>query len=535
MTYKIKVKRGGFLLGVILIILFCINLVSASYLNVCSSGCDYTTIQSAINNASDGDTINVSAEVYTEALIINRSVILQGAGSSFTTITGQQTISVSNVTVDGFTFSGTVIINDVTNAINGGTLSNNTFTGTSYGIRIGYGVGLGVSNIIIRNNQIVANTNKGILFYDAGDYLAQRVSYITVDKNVIANNSGSGISTYGTGYNTITNNNVSDNKGNGISIKYDNEDIVRGNIVRNNSAMGINIHQVTNSTIENNTVFNHINNEVVTTFWGGSIIAGKGSAIYIHEFSQGNIIRFNELRDNKNGILVSREGSSNNPLNNSINENKITGNSIYAILNALANPSSSVNALNNWWGTVDEETLQSNISDNVSFVPYYLNEGMTILGGEIVTLIAPITSQRLSYPATFVLRANTNWDALNCIFYYKTTSGWTAIETSTGVYNFTYNWNLPCYNLVFDVKAICDGIESNTAYNVIINTQRICCPQNDNGICGIMEGAGAGTGLVIANITPPLSKFMVVIVIVGIIGVFAVAVGNKIREMIENK
>jgi nitrous oxidase accessory protein len=703
-----------------------------NYLNVCPSGCDFTTIQSAINRAFIGDIVNVSDGSYTEGLIINKSITLQGAGSSSsTTVIGQQTISVSNVTIDGFIFSGTVIINDATNVINGGILSNNTFTGTSYGIRIGYGgAGLGVSNIIIRNNQIIANTNKGILFYDAGDYSAQRVSYITVDKNVIANNSGSGISTYGTGHNTITNNNVSDNKGNGISIKYDNEDIVRGNIVRNNSAMGINMHQVTNSTIENNTVFNHINPEVVTTFWGGSIIAGKGSGIYIHEFSQGNIIRFNEVRDNKNGILVSREGSSNNPFNNSINENKITGNSVYAILNALANPSAPTNATRNWWGIVATAIIQSNISDNVSFLPYYLNEEMTILsdgkanivdvaitpspaykfdtlncsaiyldiegykgnisvswyngtipyltttiyniadgqmfsdlltaqiqrkgeiwnctinatdtseviglpnsttisisnsiplmnslefqpisifsttsincsanatdndgdllginftiylngayylssvanttdgqailiispkptgtniscssfatdyqdissilsissvvGNEIVDLTNPVSSETLTYKQSIVVSANTNFLASECIFYYYDGDEWIEIGRHSNLgYNFSADWTIPCVKKIMSAKAICDGIESPIATNILIDRQReICCARGEI-LCQTFEGTGAGIGLLFQYFEISVPALILMIVFVLGVGTIITAIILKIRE-----
>jgi parallel beta-helix repeat protein len=449
----------------------------------------FTTIQEGINAVASDGNVDVSAGSYTEGLIINKSITLQGEGSSSTTVTGQQTISASNVTIDGFTFSGTVIISDANNAINSGTLSNNTFTGTSYGIRIGYGAsGFGISNIIVRNNQIIANTNKGILFYDAGDYSAQRVSYITVDKNVIANNSGTGISTYGTGYNTITNNNVSDNKGNGISIKYDNEDIVRGNIVRNNSAMGINIHQVTNSTIENNTVFDHINNEVVTTFWGGSIVAGKGSAIYIHEFSQGNIIRFNDLRDNKNGILISREGSSNNPFNNSINENKITGSSIYAILNALANPSAPENATRNWWGSSAFAIVQSNISANISFLPYYLDEEMTILSKDKINILDIAITPSPAYTT----------DTLNCSAIYSGIDGDTGSATiywlnGTDLYSSTTKTGIASGSLVSDILVA--GIHRGEAWNCTINATD-----------GILDSLPNSTTITISNTAPAVQQ-----------------------------
>lgn len=359
----------------LLMLVFCFLLVpsvQSATLTVCGSGCNSTTIQGAIDLAGSGDTVSVEAGSYVEALIINTSMILHGAGSESVTVTGQQKIRVSDVIFEGFTVVGTVIVDDFVNSISGGMIFNNTITGNSYGIRVGFTAGHGVNNISIIGNQIVANTNKGILFYDAGDYLAQHVSNISVIGNVIANNSGSGISTYGTGHNIIVNNTVTGNNGNGISIKYDDGDIVADNVIINNSAMGINVHQVTDSVIENNTVSNHVSTAVVTTFWGTVIVAGKGSAIYIHEVSEGNIIQFNDFVDNKIGVLVSNEGNNTGPSDNHINFNVVVNNTEYVFINALVNVSSSVDATDNWWGSATPNS--SKFSGNVTYVPFCLDE-----------------------------------------------------------------------------------------------------------------------------------------------------------------
>ena len=55
---------------------------SAETITVCGSGCDYTSINAAIEAASDGDVIQLSAETYTEGAEINtlgKAVTLRGA------------------------------------------------------------------------------------------------------------------------------------------------------------------------------------------------------------------------------------------------------------------------------------------------------------------------------------------------------------------------------------------------------------------------------------------------------------------------
>lgn len=50
-------------------------------------GSRFTTIQDAINSASNGDVISIPAGTYTESVLVNKEVTLEGAGASSTTIT----------------------------------------------------------------------------------------------------------------------------------------------------------------------------------------------------------------------------------------------------------------------------------------------------------------------------------------------------------------------------------------------------------------------------------------------------------------
>jgi hypothetical protein len=160
----------------------------------------------------------------------------------------------------------------------------------------------------------------------------------------------------------------------------------------------------------------------------------------------------------------------------------------------------------------------------------------SVVVNAIVNLENPTSSQVFSYPQILMVEANTNFVAQNCTFAVKRGNVWEAIGTNTTIgTNFTIDWTLPCDNNYLDVIAVCQEIDSNTASNIKINTQRICCPANDNGICGIMDSTGAGLGLVIANITPPVSQLMVLIVIVALVGIIGTAVALRIREYLANR
>ena len=68
-----------------------------------TDGC-YGSVQSAVDAAGNGDTINVSTGTYSEGVIISKALTLQAIGTPI--IHGCFSISSDNVTVNGFSFDG---------------------------------------------------------------------------------------------------------------------------------------------------------------------------------------------------------------------------------------------------------------------------------------------------------------------------------------------------------------------------------------------------------------------------------------------
>ncbi len=68
------------LFGFVLLLIAGSPVMAATY-SVCPSGCNFTSIQAAINAASDGDTIEIRGGHYIEPLIVDRRLVLKGVAS----------------------------------------------------------------------------------------------------------------------------------------------------------------------------------------------------------------------------------------------------------------------------------------------------------------------------------------------------------------------------------------------------------------------------------------------------------------------
>jgi parallel beta-helix repeat protein len=119
----------------------------AATITVCHSGCDYTSIQAAIDVADPSDTIEVHSGTYYENVNVNKQLILSGidtdggkpvvdAGGSGSAIT----LSVDGITLDGFkaTNSGSRWGAGIEVTSNNNTIISNTASNNDDGIYLCY-------------------------------------------------------------------------------------------------------------------------------------------------------------------------------------------------------------------------------------------------------------------------------------------------------------------------------------------------------------------------------------------------------------
>ena len=268
-------KRDGMLiLSVTFLVLCFVGTASAGTWYVDDDGgADFTGIQDAINNASDGDTIIVSSGIYYENVVVTKSVTLMGIGQPVVDADGEGnaiTLTEDWITLVGFT------------AKNSGSLWNDA------------GIAVISNNNTITGSNASNNSYNGIGLYDF-------CNNNTITGNNVSSNNRSGISLYFSSNNTITGNNVSNNEA-GVSLScFSNNNTITGNNVSNSRA-GIHLGESSNNTITGNNVSNN------------------RDGIGLHASSNNNTIKGNNASsNNRYGILI--HASSNNKiyLNNFIN------------------------------------------------------------------------------------------------------------------------------------------------------------------------------------------------------------------------
>jgi nitrous oxidase accessory protein len=204
---------------------------------------DHPTIQAAIDDASEGDTIFVRKGVYVENPVVNKSVSLIGEDRTLTVIdvTAGLKVQSNNVTIAGFTiYDGYDGISLATNYCN---ISGNKITNTTHGIVV-FGYENSISGNIFESiglsSAIQLNfANRNLI---SGNYIVSCVEGIQIWQN--SNN------------NTVTENTIINCEDHAIRFQYSNDNTILQNNITN-SGCGTSIYSSNRNIISTN---NYVNN-----------------------------------------------------------------------------------------------------------------------------------------------------------------------------------------------------------------------------------------------------------------------------------
>ena len=306
---------------------------------------DYSTIQEAINNAFDGDTIYVKAGTYYENVVVNKTILLIGESKENTMIDGKDIGKVLELTVDGILVSNFTITNGevgihITNShrhmirnniiarnIRGATgtyytyttYENNIVRENEYGLDFGQLGGLSSSSNFAIGNEVYDNF--------VGIYVSASEGDNAIENNLIYNNN-IGIVLDNTRNNNVTGNTLANNTREG-DFKYGVysrnaiQNNIEGNIfIQNNVGVFMdrgycNMIQKNNFTSNSYGVYLTFNESLTYTGWSFDnqivknyflnntygIYSNIGAAVFIN--SQFNTtISENKLKNNLYGIFL---------------------------------------------------------------------------------------------------------------------------------------------------------------------------------------------------------------------------------------
>jgi len=258
-----------------------------SWLYVGGSGPgNYSRIQDAINDSSDGDTVFVFAGLYIELVTVNRSINLIGENKNTTIIDGnnpyylistvtiiKDDVFVTNFTIQNGHFSGIKI------SSNNNKIVNNIITKNGGGIRFSVDF-IKLKDNLIRDNQII-NNGCGIATEDT--------TYTIISHNIIKNGNY-GFSLWE--HNNIISNNLFENVS--YSEVWDSDNSIENNVFISTGT--IKLYFASRINIKNNTFIDSQGIEILATnigHWDTHTIEDNsinGKPIYYYKHASGIIV-----------------------------------------------------------------------------------------------------------------------------------------------------------------------------------------------------------------------------------------------------
>jgi len=258
------------------------NVISTLYVG--GSGPDnYTTIQNAINDAGNGDTIYVYNGTYNESLMISGNIDLIGENYSNTIIDCNFSsdyivlVNAEHCNISNFTIQNSLYFGVVYTSSNNSIIQNNYINNTGYGIYlISEAVGYSVNDSNFSGGNIVNNRIENNIFNNSFYGIVCESNYTLACNNTIEGDLG-----------LI-----------GIACNGDNNTIQQNNIT--NQLLGIYLYTHEDGNISNNVIYNST----------GSFAGIDGTGIILYS-SNNNTINNNIINSSSIGINITLDSNDN--------------------------------------------------------------------------------------------------------------------------------------------------------------------------------------------------------------------------------
>lgn len=344
---------------------------------------NYTTIQSAIDDATIGDTVYVYGGTYYENVIVNRTLSLIGESKDATVIDGGGSGDVVHISADWVNITHFAVLNSGSAWNDSGIeldsvvdchIGNNAVLENAAGISLDSS-----SHNAISNNSVSANAEGISLYWSSNNSVINNVAYengdgihlADSDANVIAENSAvsnlnNGIYMWGSHQNEVVGNNASSNTHIGMNLWHSNDNAILENIVSDNLAdNGVFLYHSANNTIVNNTIFKHY-------FRYG---------MYLEDSTYNSIVD-NNISHNAGGIFLWSSSD-----NNTIADNSFSWNLGYVVRLHSSNTNDITrNILSNNSGAFHlESSSQNTIADNNDYSDSETSISLSSSNSNIIT------------------------------------------------------------------------------------------------------------------------------------------------------
>ncbi len=205
------------------------EVVEEAVYTVCLAGCNYSTIQAAIDAAKDGEVVEVGSGTYNENVVVNKSITLRGenTGAGVPVVNALGSGSTVVLKADGIVLEDLYI--------------------TSAGLYPSAGIEVVSDDNVIAGCGVWNCKHWGI-------YLKGGSTNNTITDCISSNSVNDGIMVYKAPGNIFRENTVSNNGDNGIQILESDNNIIDGNVLGNNTNSGVYIDTSQNAIVMNNII-----------------------------------------------------------------------------------------------------------------------------------------------------------------------------------------------------------------------------------------------------------------------------------------